>query len=98
MLSEIDEESEEFKMNDNKKHNQMYGWLMMLCCLVPILAFMFFAPQLKNLGGGNLSWLFLLVCPIMHIGMMFFMKDMGGSCHGNHSHTKEESKKTKAST
>jgi len=79
-------------LSDNKKHGRLHGWLMMLCCLAPLLALMFFAPQLKNLGGANLSWLFLLACPIMHIGMMFFMRDKGGSCHGHHSEVKNTNK------
>lgn len=83
-------------MSNNKKQGK-HSWLMMLCCLLPIIVLMTYGPQLKDVGGMNLSWLVILICPIMHIGMMFFMKDKGDSCHGNHSDTKKVKEKNATS-
>lgn len=49
-------------------------FLMMACCILPLIAVLLYAPQLKsNLSGSNLSWLIILICPLMHIVMMKFM-------------------------
>ena len=69
------------------KHGPLHGILMILCCLIPIAALLFFTPQLKNLiPGVNLSYLVILLCPLMHVLMMVFMRDKD-SCHGD---TKKE--------
>ena len=84
---------------NNKRHGGLHGLLMMLCCILPILALMFFLPQLKNnFAGSNLSWLFLLACPLMHILMMWGMKDKGGSCHGDEGNAKQNKERNASVT
>ncbi|KUO65877.1 MAG: hypothetical protein APF84_01060 [Gracilibacter sp. BRH_c7a] len=54
--------------------SKLFHILMMICCVVPIIAILFFLPQLKsNANGSNLYWLILLLCPVMHIAMMKYM-------------------------
>ncbi|KUO52661.1 MAG: hypothetical protein APF76_14315 [Desulfitibacter sp. BRH_c19] len=45
-----------------KKH----GWMMILC-LIPMIAVVFFFGRVE---GFNWTWLILLLCPLMHIFMM----------------------------
>lgn len=49
--------------------------LLILCCLIPIIAILFFLPQIMSYtaGSSNLFWLILLLCPLMHIAMMKWM-------------------------
>ncbi|MBZ4654070.1 MAG: hypothetical protein JG781_1409 [Peptococcaceae bacterium] len=78
---------------NHKNHGPLHGLLMMLCCLLPIVALIFFAPQFKSsFGGANLTWLFLLACPLMHVLMMFGMRDKGQNCHGEDNNKAKEQK------
>lgn len=58
------------------------GWLMLLCCIVPVLlaAGPLFGGTigLATLGRSGGSLLILLLCPLMHL---FMMRGMG---HGDH--------------
>ena len=61
------------KNNDNAAHQQgkhkgHSPWMMILCCLIPILVAAYMLSR-----GVSLGYLFLLACPILHIGMMWFM-------------------------
>ena len=62
-------------MNKLGKHHL---WLMLLCCLIPIVAlgaiFLFGIPVNTVLLVG-----IFLLCPVMHLWMM---KGMGGHSHG----------------
>ncbi|MDF2548233.1 MAG: hypothetical protein K0R93_3131 [Anaerosolibacter sp.] len=81
------------KFNDNNKSchgdkkqghkgSLKHGFMMILCCMLPILVIA--ALPLLGIKGGGLSSLAFLLCPLMHIGMMFMMRKSGrgGSCHG----------------
>lgn len=66
-----------------KKKGLLYGLLMAICCIAPMLAIVAFLPQIESAASGvNWYWLFLLLCPLMHI---FMMKGMMGDkgCHGH---------------
>jgi hypothetical protein len=59
----------------SKKHSV----IMILCCLIPIGAFL--AIRLLNLQiNGLFSFLLILLCPLSHVLMMGSMK------HEDHSH------------
>ena len=75
-----------------------FSWLMVLCCVIPMVLVIFFlAGGIGSLSGANFklpsgSWLILLLCPLMHIGMMLFMKR---GCHGNDGNqNKSDNEKT----
>ncbi|NLI93322.1 MAG: DUF2933 domain-containing protein [Peptococcaceae bacterium] len=49
----------------------LHSILMMACCILPVVLFVIFAPQLKAASPNfNYSWLFILLCPLMHFFMM----------------------------
>lgn len=71
------ENNEVKEQNCHKGAGKKHRWMMLLCCLLPILAVGFALASGTKLTG---NYLMLLICPLMHIGMMFMMgKDK--SCH-----------------
>ena len=81
----------------DKKGLMKHGFMMMLCCLIPIVLIAGL-PIFGAKSGGALSSLVLLLCPLMHIGMIFLMRKSGksgGSCHSNNSDVKVEDSKQK---
>ena len=62
-------------MNHQNHKGKGHGFLMILCCLIPILAIALLPRLGVELGpiGRLAPYAMLLICPIMHIGMMVFM-------------------------
>lgn len=63
-------------MNHQNHKGKSHGFLMLLCCLIPIIAILFL-PRLGvglGLGLGPIGrfapYAMFLICPLMHIGMM----------------------------
>jgi hypothetical protein len=70
--------------NSRKSGHMKHGWMMLLCCLLPIA--LIAALPLMGIRIGALSGLAFLICPLMHIGMMVFMmksKDGKSCCSTN---------------
>ncbi len=53
-------------------------WLMILCCVIPMVAVIALASRL---GYG--AWLLVLICPLIHILMMIGMSKRSGSSDDN---------------
>ncbi|WBW95019.1 DUF2933 domain-containing protein [Oceanirhabdus sp. W0125-5] len=48
-----------------------FGFMMMLCCLLPII--LVGALPLLGIKSASLAFLPFLICPLMHIGMIFMI-------------------------
>ncbi|MEW6030281.1 MAG: DUF2933 domain-containing protein [Chloroflexota bacterium] len=73
--------------------NKRHVWLMLLCCLLPIIGiaaiFLFKIPVNTVLYFG-----LLLLCPLAHFFMMGQMgHNHGGEQHSGHVHVEAEDKK-----
>jgi uncharacterized membrane protein len=55
-------------------HRMGHGWMMALCCLLPIGAA--FAVQAAGYGSAA-GYMMLLLCPVMHLFMMKSMHKKG---------------------
>jgi hypothetical protein len=63
-------------------------WMMLICCLLPILL-IFVAPSL-GLNKGNALFIFI---PIMLIACFMMMGKGGGGCCGGHDQKKSDTDK-----
>ena len=61
-------------------------WMMLICCLGPIL--LFFAAPALGLNKGNAI---LVLIPLMLL-MCFMVMGKGGGCCGSHQHKEEDNK------
>lgn len=89
--------SENQNDHGEKKGLMKHGFMMMLCCLIPIVLIAGL-PLFGAKAGGGLSSLIFLLCPLMHIGMIFMMRKSGkggSSCHSSSSDVKVEDSKQK---
>lgn len=72
--------------------NKRHIWIMLLCCLLPILGlaaiFIFNIPANTVLYFG-----LLLLCPLAHFFMMGNMHNHGDQAHDKHAHVKIEDRK-----
>ncbi len=91
----LDKKNQESHENNNgeKKGNMKHGFLMMLCCLIPIV--LIAGLPLFGIKAGSSTVLIFLLMPLMHIGMMFMMRKpgKGSSCHGDKNDNAEQNKK-----
>ena len=82
----LDKKNHDCNEGNKEKHKGImkHGFMMMLCCLIPIV--LIAGLPLFGIKAGSSGLIFLL-CPLMHIGMMFMMRKSGnsGSCYGNKS-------------
>jgi len=60
-----------------------FGWLMSLCCILPLLAVMYFIHQ-GDTSSSPFFWILILLCPLMHLFMHRNMK------HGNENDETKE--------
>lgn len=62
-------------MNHQNHKGKGHGFLMLLCCLIPLLAIVLLPRLGIQLGpiGKFAPYAMFLLCPIMHIGMMLAM-------------------------
>lgn len=52
-----------------KKIKQNHLFLMILCCLIPVIFIVVIFPLFRGSAGGWI-WLIMLLCPLSHIFMM----------------------------
>lgn len=58
----------------SKKH-KIHNWMMILCCIVPIVlvAMLLFSGKASGFSGNGLLFLLVLICPLSHMLIMPLM-------------------------